>query len=255
MTTSGTSGPSAAVGAYIHARPDGSPFYVGKGKFRRARYFGERNPHHKNIVAKHGASALLWGFYECSTDEAAFELEQGLIKRLRAMGINLCNLTAGGDGGHSPEPETRARLSAAAKKRGVSKACREARDASRRGAITSPETKAKLRAAHLGRVFSEEHRKAISEGAKKRGVPQWVRERAHEALRGKPRDAEVVARQAEKMRALRMAGVGTRPVLVDGVYYYSLAAASKATGRAARFIVRAAETGVLMNGRKVEFAK
>ena len=62
--------------AYIHCKPDGIPFYVGKGKYRRATYLGERNQHHKNIVNKYGPANILKGKLECSSDAIAYELEQ-----------------------------------------------------------------------------------------------------------------------------------------------------------------------------------
>jgi hypothetical protein len=156
--------------AYIHCKPDGTPFYVGKGKLRRAKYFGERNPHHSAIVQKYGASNLLVGVFECSSEEIAYSLEMGLIKCLKRSNIKLCNFTAGGDGGRNPTPETRKRLSEAAKKRGVSKACHAARIAAKCGVPLSAEQKDKLRLAQTGKIFTVEHRYNISIAAKKRGL-------------------------------------------------------------------------------------
>jgi hypothetical protein len=156
--------------AYVHCKPTGVPFYVGKGALRRAKYLGERNQHHKNIVAKYGAKNILIGFMECSTPEIAYELEAGIIKCLRNSGVELCNLTAGGDGGKSPSEETRKRLSEAAKKRGVSEACQIAKVASKKGKPLAQEQKEKLRQKQLGKVFSEEHKRNISISAKKRGM-------------------------------------------------------------------------------------
>lgn len=156
--------------AYVHCKPDGTPFYVGKGKLRRARYFGERNPYHKAVVEKYGRANLLVGMLGCSTPAIAYQLEEGLIKCLTRMGVRLCNFTSGGEGGKSPTPETRAKLSAAAKKRGVSEACQLARNAAKRGAVVTPEHREKLRAAAIGRVFSAEHRKNISIAAKLRAA-------------------------------------------------------------------------------------
>lgn len=156
--------------AYVHCKPDGVPFYVGKGALRRAKYLGERNPHHQNIVAKYGKNNILIGVMDCSTSEIAYQLEAGIIKCLRRSGVKLCNLTAGGDGGRSPTEETRKRLSEAAKKRGVSQACHDARYLAKKGKPLSDEQKEKLRQKQLGRVFTEEHRKNISISAKKRGM-------------------------------------------------------------------------------------
>ena len=156
--------------AYIHCKPDGTPFYVGKGALRRAKYLGERNPYHKAVVAKYGKSNILIGQLECSSDAIAFELEKGLIKCLRVSGIELTNFTDGGEGTSNPTLETRKKLSEAAKKRGVSEACQEAKVAVLKGKQLSEEHKAKLKQAQTGKIFTEEHRRNISISAKKRGM-------------------------------------------------------------------------------------
>ena len=171
--------------AYIHCKPDGIPFYVGKGKIRRVKYFGERNPHHAAIVQKYGANNLLVGMFECSSEEIAYSLEMGLIKCLKRSNIKLCNFTAGGDGGRNPTPETRKRLSEAAKKRGVSNACHAAKVAAKTGKPLSEEQKIKLRKAALGKVFTEEHRRNISLSAKKRGISPEMREKSLATRRSK----------------------------------------------------------------------
>lgn len=85
--------------AYTHARPDGRVFYVGKGCGNRAYAFSEnRNNHYRNVVNKHGADNILVGKIPCSSEEIALELEKGLIKCFRKMGVDLVNLTDGGDG-------------------------------------------------------------------------------------------------------------------------------------------------------------
>lgn len=87
---------------YLHARPATvdahGVFYVGKGQRDRFRDFSHRNPHHKNVVVKHGAENILIGRYDCSTEDIAMDLEKGLIKRLKAMGVELTNYTDGGEG-------------------------------------------------------------------------------------------------------------------------------------------------------------
>lgn len=163
--------------AYIHCKPDGTPFYVGKGALRRANYLGERNPYHQAIVNKYGRKNVLIGMLECSTSAIAYELEKGLIKCLKASGIKLTNFTDGGEGGVNPTLETRQRLSEAAKKRGVSEACITAKVAALKGKSLSDEHKQKLKQAQTGKIFTEEHRKNISISAKKRGM-----EKAHAAL-------------------------------------------------------------------------
>ena len=191
---------SAERFAYLHCKPDGTPFYVGKGALRRAKYLGERNDYHKSVVNKYGRRNILIGMLACSDHETAYELERGLIKRLRAMGISLANFTAGGDGGKDPCPETRKRLSEAAKARGVSEECRKASVSSKKGKPLSKEQKDKIRQRMLGRKFSEEHRRNISKSAKLRGMPQSILEKAWQATRGKTVPEEQRLRQAAKMR-------------------------------------------------------
>jgi len=85
---------------YTHARPDGTIFYVGKGKGRRAWDFSpkRRTRHHRNIAVKHGLSNILVVLHLCETEEAAFALERAMIARFRAEGMRLINLTSGGEG-------------------------------------------------------------------------------------------------------------------------------------------------------------
>jgi hypothetical protein len=84
--------------AYIHCRPTGEPFYVGKGTLSRATSFAPRNAYYSNVVKKHGEVNILIGRLECSDDKTAFELEKGLIKLLTQQGYAITNMTAGGEG-------------------------------------------------------------------------------------------------------------------------------------------------------------
>lgn len=132
--------------AYIHCKPDGTPFYVGKGDESRVstkkRY---HNRHHMNILNKYGEESILVGKMECSTENIAFDLERGLIKRLRKMGVRIVNLTDGGDGasGAIRSPETRAKMSVA--QIGNKKSL---------GAVRSEETRAKMSAGKIGNQWN-----------------------------------------------------------------------------------------------------
>lgn len=84
--------------AYVHCKPDGVPFYVGKGVRSRYKDFKYRNKYHKRVVAKYGQANILIGLLECSNNENALLLEVGLIKCFRRMGHKLTNLTDGGEG-------------------------------------------------------------------------------------------------------------------------------------------------------------
>lgn len=164
--------------AYLHARPDTvdahGVFYVGKGHRDRIRDFSHRNQHHKNIVAKHGRENILLGRLDCSDEATAITLEQGLIKCFRRMGVPLANVTAGGEGltGHRHSDATKAKMRAAAL-----------------GRPRSAETKAKLRAANLGKlgtftgkVHSAEARAKISAARKAKPRPDTSAMRTPEAI-------------------------------------------------------------------------
>lgn len=253
--------------AYIHCRPDGSPFYVGKGARRRAVYMGERNPHHKAIVAKYGPKAIQVAMMECSTERLAFNLERGIIKCLRRSGVALANFTAGGEGGSNPEPETRKRLSEAAKKRGVSAACQEAKVLAKRGKPISDEQRIKQRLAMTGRVFTSEHRANISKSAKLRGMPRSVIDKCIAANTGRIHSKEERERRSKALIAMWDAK-GRKPkppkgpkkscwatrkthaIFVDDVFYPSIKAASVALGiHSSNFVAALKRSGVTKGHR------
>lgn len=84
--------------AYIHCKPDGTPFYVGKGVRARYKNFTQRSEWHKRVTAKYGPENILIGKLSCTTNAAALELEVGLIKCFRKMSVTLVNKTEGGEG-------------------------------------------------------------------------------------------------------------------------------------------------------------
>jgi hypothetical protein len=96
---------------YSHHKPDGALFYIGKGSLKRAHAKDNRNPHWKNIVAKHGYKVEILA--QWPTEVEAFEHEKFLISCFRDMGFTLANITSGGEGisGHKHSFETRAKLS------------------------------------------------------------------------------------------------------------------------------------------------
>jgi hypothetical protein len=99
---------------YFHTRNDtGVVFYVGKGRGSRCHGTKDRNCHWKRIVAKHGHTVHKAMTH--LTEQEAFSHEKFLILRFKEMGIQLCNMTDGGEGycGGVPSAETRAKLSAA----------------------------------------------------------------------------------------------------------------------------------------------
>jgi hypothetical protein len=137
------------AGCYLHLRPDGSLFYVGKGGAERARTFRKRNPHHKNIVAKHGPENIIVSLIPCASEEEAFSTEVQLINSFRQLGYNLCNMTDGGEGcsGYIKSEETREKLSKAMKgKPNPGLAERHRAGKWKRGRTVSPDSIAKRNA-------------------------------------------------------------------------------------------------------------
>jgi hypothetical protein len=156
--------------AYIHARPDGTPFYVGKGNRSRVYRLSKRNPHHKNIVAKYGRQNILIGSLQCSTEALAFELEIGMIKCLRRMGAELTNRTNGGEGctGLVVSPEARAQISASLTGRKGTPWSDEQRAKFRAATVgrkRTPEQCARIGNAHRGKVVSDEARENLRAAA------------------------------------------------------------------------------------------
>lgn len=124
---------------YVHSKPDGTIFYVGKGHGRRAYDFApsRRSLHHINIVRKYGREHIGVAILPQSDEGAAFAFERELIAMLKTHGVKLINITDGGEGaagrpmneaqkrgferGRGPDaargitPESRAKINAALK--------------------------------------------------------------------------------------------------------------------------------------------
>lgn len=132
---------------YLHRRAsDGSPFYVGKGKDRRAWQKHGRNSYWHNVAKKHGFHVEV--IKQAMPEPCALSFERALIASIRAP---LANLTDGGGGatGWRHSEETKARIGAYWKGRTVTPAMKRALDS--RGRKATPEQKEKMRAAKLGK--------------------------------------------------------------------------------------------------------
>lgn len=108
---------------YEHWRLDRDEcFYVGKGKGRRAYDMKYRNRHHNAIqakVAREGAAIEVRMVAIGLTEQEAFDLECERIRFWRNAGIDLANMTDGGDGksGYTCSDATKQKMSDAAKER------------------------------------------------------------------------------------------------------------------------------------------
>jgi hypothetical protein len=173
---------------YLHAKPDGGIFYVGKGRGKRSREFvNARSLHHQNIVAECGAENIGVFEFPCCSEAEAFADERHQIAQLRAEGYQLVNVTSGGQGQSGRSPwnkglpwplEFRARISA-----------------SLTGKKHSPETIAKRIASNIGRKRSPEACARIAAAKKGHSFGSCVKE---------------VKRSAETRRRMAVAKLGNR---------------------------------------------
>lgn len=129
---------------YEHWRTDlDLPFYVGKGKGNRAYNMFKRNAYHKAITAKlrrEGFAVEVRIIESGITEQRAFEIEISRIELWKKSGVDLTNMTCGGEGSS--------------------------------GRKISEETKAKMRASHKGKPKSPEHiaKVAAAQIGNKRGL-------------------------------------------------------------------------------------
>lgn len=167
---------------YMWLREDGTPYYVGKGKGRRAyRRAGHSVPRPKDYAR---IFIQYWG-----SEEEAFAMEKWWIalfgRKDNGTGV-LRNLTDGGENppklfgnqharGAKHSAEANARKSERGKLRRQSIETREKLSRAKKGKSNglegrpkTEETKRKIREVHLGMKASEEARKHMREAAKKR---------------------------------------------------------------------------------------
>ena len=183
---------------YLHCKPDGTPFYVGKGADRTYEGHGtdrrshskkNRSKHHRNITAKYGWENILVYVFPCESEAQALADEIQQIAQLRREGYKLCNITAGGEGcsGLVVTAETRLKIAAALKGK-------------KRGPHSEAHKRA-LSAANKGKIPSEAACKASSE--RLLGKPAWnkgrqwspeILEKMAAAKRGKKYSAETKAK-------------------------------------------------------------
>lgn len=157
---------------YTDTKPDGEPFYVGKGNVDRLKTV-DRNDWHTSIRLKYPDWRREIVFE--GTEHECFQEEKRLISLhgRRDLGLGpLVNHTDGGEGTSNVtrSPETREKMSLA-----------------RKGKKQSEETIAKKSAARIGKKQSEETRAKISaKNAGKKQSAEHIAKRA-EAMKGKKR--------------------------------------------------------------------
>jgi hypothetical protein len=136
--------------AYVYTLTDprnGMPFYVGKGHGKRcefhldeAKYYTKRKSKKLNKIRKLmslGMKPIITKVEENVSDAQAIDFECLLIAEMRDIGIPLTNMTDGGDGA--------------------------------KGYKHTEEHKQMMRELFAGRIFTEEHRQAMSKPKSKEG--------------------------------------------------------------------------------------
>lgn len=118
---------------YLHSKPSGEIFYVGKGNGRRAWAKNKRSEYWKRTAAKYGYNVSI--FLDNVSDEKALSVEKDLIE---AIGLdNLVNFTNGGEGciGYKHTEESLKKISKTHKGRKRSKETRKRISESLKGRV------------------------------------------------------------------------------------------------------------------------
>lgn len=135
---------------YAHKRSsDGSIFYIGAGKAKRAWSKSGRSAYWNGIARKHGFNVSILKDGLTFDESRQFEIQT--IAELRNQGEKLCNLTAGGEGlnGLSHSNDTKLKISKGNKGKNKNR-------------VHTEETRKKMSIARKGKVHTEETRKKIS---------------------------------------------------------------------------------------------
>lgn len=156
---------------YLHTKPSGEIFYVGKGNGYRAWAKNKRSDYWKRTVDKYGYNVKI--FIDNVSNEKALSIEKDLIE---AIGLeNLVNFTKGGDGclGYSHTEESKKKISIGRKGKKHSEKTKKilskkriGKSAYNKGLKTSKEVREKISKKLKNRVISEETRKKMSESHK-----------------------------------------------------------------------------------------
>jgi hypothetical protein len=189
---------------YVHRRPDGSPFYIGKGKGNRAHQFSRRSLWHKNIVAKYGRDNIRVDITWCESEESAFAIECDWIAKAKIEGHELVNLTDGGEGcsGLVRGPRTEKHR----RQLGIA----HIGNTYRRGATHTAETRAKMSASHTGKPLPESVRLSKMGNTYRRGKThtEEAKEKNRQAHLGNKQSAETVEKRAKKLGKPRKSAKG-----------------------------------------------
>jgi NUMOD3 motif len=180
---------------YILYRPDGSPFYVGKGSGNRMRQhesfarMGSKKSHVYAVIRKiwrEGGEVTKYQVLETEDEREAYAMEAYLIDSIGRE--NLANQSDGGRFrvGYSPSEETRKRIAATLRGRKMSSETLARVQAAKIGRPRSQSCKEKIRAALTGRTLPPEHVEKVAAGHRGQKRSEEARRNISESLRGKP---------------------------------------------------------------------
>jgi hypothetical protein len=186
---------------YAYLREDGTPYYIGKGKGKRA---FDKSGHRVPVPARERILFLKVNI--CEEDALRHEVYMIALygRKDRGTGI-LYNFTDGGEGlsGYVPSEETRKKLSNSllgnTRRRGKpnSPETRQKISQANKGRIFANETREKLRQSLTGKSKSPEHRRKLREAAlNRKPVSEETREKMSQSQRGRTHSLET----REKMR-------------------------------------------------------
>jgi hypothetical protein len=142
---------------YQHRSADTNEiFYVGKGKDKRFCDKNKRGRYWKHYVAKHGFVPEI--IKDGLDEELAFLAEMECIDVYRRRGIKLINLTDGGEGcsGYSMKHSEEQKAKWSIERKGT--------PSPRKGVKLLDSTKEKISLARAGKLLSDSHKEAISNG-------------------------------------------------------------------------------------------
>lgn len=202
---------------YIHRKQsNGEVFYVGKGKDKRAWLKSGRTEFWHRVVNKHGlvVEIVLSGLQEWY----AFELETNLIALYGRKDLYegyLINMADGGEGAS--------------------------------GVVATSETRAKMSAARIGIVFSEEHRANLGKAHNGKVLTESTKAKMSKYRKGRPHHDE----WNKNLKASIQKVTGKKIVREDGIVFNSyLEAAQSVSDDPAKYASIAASLGSLISGRR-----
>ena len=186
---------------YAYLREDRTPYYIGKGKDKRA-YKREKN----DIKPPKDKSRIIY-LKQNLTEEQAFRHEVYMIAMFGRKDLGtgiLHNRTNGGDGvsgavvsdetkrkisetrkGITHSEESRRKMSEAHKGKTHSEESRRKISETRKGKTLSEETKRKLSEVRKGKTFSEEHKRKLSESQKGKTLSEETKRKLSEVRKGR----------------------------------------------------------------------